>query len=78
MDNPQYIEYLNSTGADIKIESQLQSQLKILESQVESPEKQELRPSNQFNLEEDVEEDQWKEVPVIGKFPFFLRSLRRY
>ena len=65
MDNPQYIEYLNTLGADINVGSQLRTQTTILESGVDTLEKKELKPSNQSIIEN------------LGKFPFFLRSLRR-
>ena len=41
MDNPQYIEYLNTLGAEINVKSQLRTQTAILESEVDGLEKQE-------------------------------------
>lgn len=66
MDNPQYIEYLNTLGAEINVGSQLRTQNAILESEVDALEKQELKPSDRLVVE------------GLGKLPFFLRSLRRY
>ena len=66
MDNPQYIEYLNTLGAEINVKSQLRTQTAILELEVDALEKQELKPSDR------------PVVKGLGKFPFFLRSLRRY
>ena len=65
MDNPQYIEYLNTLGADIDVGSQLRTQTAILESEVDALEKQELKTSDRSILGN------------LGEFPFFLRSLRR-
>ena len=61
MNNPQYIEYLNTLGAEINVKSQLRTQTAILESEVDALEKQELKPSDR------------SVVKGLEKFPFFLR-----
>ena len=51
------------------IESQLRTRCNILESQVETLEKQKSKlPKNSF-AEDDIQTENWKEVAGIGKFP---------
>ena len=51
------------------VESQLRTRCNILESQVETLEKQKSNSPEQFVAKDDVQTEQWKEVAGIGKFP---------
>ena len=51
------------------VESQLRTRCNILESQVETLEKQISNSPEQFVAKDVVQTEQWKEVAGIGKFP---------
>jgi hypothetical protein len=51
------------------VESQLRTRCNILESQVETLEKQKLNSPEKFVAKDNVQTEQWKEVAGIGKFP---------
>jgi chaperonin cofactor prefoldin len=51
------------------VESQLRTRCNILESQVETLEKQKSNSPEKFVAKDDVQTEQWKEVAGIGKFP---------
>ena len=51
------------------VESQLRTRCNILESQIETIEKQKLKPPKVLAIEDDVQTDQWKEVAGVGRFP---------
>ena len=51
------------------VESQLRTRCNILESQVETLEKQKLNSSEKFIAKNDTQAEQWKEVVGIGRFP---------
>ncbi len=51
------------------VESQLRTRCNILESQVETLEKQKSNSPEQFVAKDVVQTEQWKEVAGIGKFP---------
>ena len=77
--SPNYFSYLNSTPTPnvgdlmdtnrISIESQLRTRCNILESQVETLEKQKSNSPEKFVANDDVQAKQWKEVAGIGRFP---------
>ena len=77
--SPNYFSYLNSTPIPnvgdlmdtnrISIESQLRTRCNILESQVETLEKQKSNSPEKFVANDDVQAEQWKEVVGIGRFP---------
>ena len=77
--SPNYFSYLNSTPTPnvgdlmdtnrISIESQLRTRCNILESQVETLEKQKSNSPEKFVANDDVQAEQWKEVAGIGRFP---------
>ena len=51
------------------VESQLRTRCNILESQVETLEKQKSNPPEKFIAENDAQAEQWIEVAGIGRFP---------
>ena len=51
------------------VESQLRTRCNILESQVETLEKQKSRSPEKFTAKNDAQAEQWKEVAGIGRFP---------
>ena len=51
------------------VESQLRTRCNILESQVETLEKQKSNSSEKFVSNNDAQAEQWKEVAGIGRFP---------
>ena len=51
------------------IESQLRTRCNILESQVETLEKQKSNSPEKFIGKNDTQAEQWKEVVGIGRFP---------
>ena len=51
------------------VESQLRTRCNILESQVETLEKQKLNSPEKFIAKNDTQAEQWKEVVGIGRFP---------
>ena len=51
------------------VESQLRTRCNILESQVETLEKQKSNSPEKFILKNDAQAEQWKEVAGIGRFP---------
>ena len=51
------------------VESQLRTRCNILESQVETLEKQKSNSPEKFVAKDDDKIEQWKEVAGIGKFP---------
>ena len=51
------------------IESQLRTRCNILESQVETLEKQKSNSPEKFIAKNDTHAKQWKEVAGIGRFP---------
>ena len=51
------------------VESQLRTRCNILESQVETLEKQKSNSSEKFVSNDDAQAEQWKEVAGIGRFP---------
>ena len=51
------------------VESQLRTRCNILESQVETLEKQKSNSPEKFITKDDVQVEQWKEVAGIGRFP---------
>ena len=51
------------------VESQLRTRCNILESQVETLEKQKSNSSEKFVAKDDAQVEQWKEVAGIGRFP---------
>ena len=53
----------------ISIEPQLRTRCNILESQVETLEKQKSNSPEKFVANDDVQAEQWKEVAGIGRFP---------
>ena len=77
--SPNYFSYLNSTPTPnvgdlmdtnrISIESQLRTRCNILESQLETLEKQKSNSPEKFVANDDVQAEQWKEVAGIGRFP---------
>ncbi len=77
--SPNYFSYLNSTPTPnvgdlmdtnrISIESQLRTRCNILESQVETLEKQKSYSPEKFVANDDVPAEQWKEFAGIGRFP---------
>ena len=53
----------------ISIESQLRTRCNILESQVETLEKQKSNSPEKFVANDGAQAEQWKEVSGIGRFP---------
>ena len=51
------------------VESQLRTRCNILESQVETLEKQKSNHPETFIAKDDAQAEQWKEVAGIGRFP---------
>ena len=51
------------------VESQLRTRCIILESQVETLEKQKSNSPEKFIAKDDAQVEQWKEVAGIGRFP---------
>ena len=51
------------------VESQLRTRCNILESQVETLEKQKSNSSKKFVAKDGAQVKQWKEVAGIGRFP---------
>ena len=51
------------------VESQLRTRCNILESQVETLEKQKSNYPEKFIAKNDTQAEQWKEVAGIGRFP---------
>ena len=51
------------------VESQLHTRFNVLESQVETLEKQKSNSPEKFVANDDVQAEQWKEVVGIGRFP---------
>ena len=51
------------------IESQLRTKCNILESQVETLEKQKLNSPEKFIAKNNAQAEQWKKVAGIGRFP---------
>ena len=51
------------------VESQLRTRCNILESQVETLEKQKLNSPEKFIAKNDAQAEQWKKVAGIGRFP---------
>ena len=51
------------------IESQLRTRCTILESQVETLEKQKSNSPEKFIAKNDAQAEHWKEVAGIGRFP---------
>ena len=51
------------------VESQLRTRCNILESQVETLEKQKSNSPEKFIVKNDTQAEQWKEVAGIGRFP---------
>ena len=51
------------------VESQLRTRCNILESQVETLEKQKSNSSEKFVARDDAQVEHWKEVAGIGRFP---------
>ena len=51
------------------VESQLRTRCNILESQVETLEKQKSKSPEKFIAKDDAQVEQWKEVAGIGRFP---------
>ena len=51
------------------VESQLRTRCNILESQVETLEKQKSNSPEKFIVKNDAQAEQWKEVAGIGRFP---------
>ena len=51
------------------VESQLRTRCNILESQVETLEKQKSNSPEKFIAKNDTHAEQWKEVAGIGRFP---------
>ena len=51
------------------VESQLRTRCSILESQVETLEKQKSNPPEKFIAKNDAQAEQWEEVSGIGRFP---------
>jgi len=51
------------------VESQLRTRCNILESQVETLEKQKSNSPEKFIAKDDAHVEQWKEVAGIGRFP---------
>ena len=50
-------------------ESQLRTRCNILESQVETLEKQKSKSLKKLVTKDDIQAEQWKEVAGIGRFP---------
>ena len=75
--SPNYFSYLDSIPnvGDImdtnrnSVESQLRTRCNILESQVETLEKQKLNSPEKLIAKNDTQAEQWKEVVGIGRFP---------
>jgi len=51
------------------VESQLRTRCNILESQVETLEKQKSNSPEKFIVKDDAQVERWKEVAGIGRFP---------
>ena len=51
------------------VESQLRTRCSILESQVETLEKQKSKSPEKFVINGAIQAEQWKEVAGIGRFP---------
>ena len=51
------------------VESQLRTRCNILESQVETLQKQKSNSLEKFIVKNDAQAEQWKEVAGIGRFP---------
>ena len=51
------------------VESQLRTRCNILESQLETLEKQKSNSSEKFIANNDAKAEQWQEVAGIGRFP---------
>ena len=51
------------------VESQLRTRCNILESQVETLEKQKSNSPEKFITKNDAQAEHWKEVAGIGRFP---------
>ena len=51
------------------VESQLRTRCNILESQVETLEKQKSKSHEKFVIKDDAQAEQWKEIAGIGRFP---------
>ena len=51
------------------VESQLRTRCNILESQVETLEKQKLNSPEKLIAKNDTQAERWKEVAGIGRFP---------
>jgi chaperonin cofactor prefoldin len=51
------------------VESQLRTRCNILESQVETLEKQKSSSPEKFTAKNDAQAEQWKEVAGVGRFP---------
>ena len=78
--SPNYFSYLNRIPhhpnvGDLmdsnrnSVESQLRTRCNILESQVETLEKQKSNSPEKFTAKNDAQIEQWKEVAGIGRFP---------
>ena len=51
------------------VESQLRTRCNILESQVRALERQKSVPPKNLVIKDNIQEEQWKEVAGIGRFP---------
>ena len=78
--SPNYFSYLDSipTIPNVEdlmdtnrnsVESQLRTRCNILESQVETLEKQKSNSPEKFIAKNDAQAEHWKEVAGIGRFP---------
>ena len=68
LDSIQNVGDLMDTNRN-SVESQLRTRCNILESQVETLEKQKSNSSEKFTAQDDAQAEQWKEVAGIGRFP---------